>query len=294
MPWPFGRRRGRRPSPTTDAALAEVRLERERLKLELARQVDPEVALTILASRSRGAQQTFTRQPSQLEQLGARLIESKLLEPSDGFSTLQRTLAVIREVREEVVDPEEQDTPSGALQQALSTFGPILVAGLAGVLNPAGYQAAMAQLQAAQQPQPTLQITETLPASLDQPASAPALAGPEPAAEIAELAPEEASNVTPLPIRPATVLHHLQVMPPASFARWALGQPAVGSYLQALATVPDDQLWAQLANLESNWFLREWKDIFGWLRANPERASAVVLAIRAMCTPLPDEDSVAL
>jgi hypothetical protein len=123
----------------------------------------------------------------------------------------------------------------------------------------------------------------------------PAMPRPEPTQTYVEgEIDQEDDNVLPLPVKPATVLANMEGLPPAVFAQWALAQPAVRGQVLALAGVPDDQLMAMLSAAESNPFAREWQDVFKWLRANPERTSAIVQALRTMTAAQDDPDDVAL
>jgi hypothetical protein len=289
--WPFRRRT--RLQKTLQEQLGELKLERERLKLSVGRRIaedNPDLAAALLLGGARGAQAFVTREKS----LAERFFEKKILSDDfDGLDKLERVRRLIREERDEM-DLEETPGPS-PLERTVQTFLPVIAA----VLNPAGFQAVMAP----QQPQPgQVQISETTiaaanpgPVLLPQPVAAanPQLSPAAPPSVTLE--PDlSGGTVYPFPVRAATVLANLEGMPPDAFANWALGQPALSGHLQTLAGMPDQHLASMLAQAETNPFLGEYGQVFLWLRANPERTTAVLEALRARTTSLAVEEDVAI
>ena len=302
--WPFGRRRRQR----ADIALEHdrARLDIHRLKVDVAKQIaadDPRAAAVILWGGSRGAAQTLgVREPSVAE----KYLEKKLLKDAeeDGFDRLLKVREFIREEREEM--GAEYDR-SGAIAQAFERWGPTLMAGLASVLNPAGYQAALLAAQQAQQAQrqPTGQPLPPPPGGtqvgLVQPVAVgpamqsgarPAPAVPEPPEEVVDEG--EPGAVIAFPLRASTVLANLDQMPPAVFARWSLEQPMLGQQIAALAQQTDDQLWKSLETAAANPLAGEFRGVFAWLRNHPPYVEALITSIRAMTVELDEADDVAL
>lgn len=284
----------------------KTRLEIARLKVSVAQQVaadDPRMAAALLWGGAKGAAQTLTaREPT----LAEKYLEAKLLRDSDddGFDRLLKVRQLIREEREEYAG--EYDRSSG-VERAMERFGPTLLAGLASMLNPAGFQAALAAQQqqqasglVAQPPTPPPGGTN---AGMVAPAPPPplqsgAVMGPPPEAEQADDQDQDEENspdVINFPgLRPAVVLANLDAMPPAVFAHWALEQPMLGEQLRALSQQSDDQVWKSLEIASQNPLAGGFKAVFEWLRQHPQQSQAIIEAIRVMTVQLDPEDDVAI
>jgi hypothetical protein len=299
--WPFSRRR--RYQRDVDEAQARGRLEIQRLKIDVAKQVaaeDPRTAAALLWGGARGAAQTLgPREPS----IAEKYLEHKLLKDADedGFERMLRVREMIREERAEV--DSEYGGNSNALTSALERFGPTLLAGLAATLNPAGYQAALVQAQnqqaaaaAAQagQPMPPLPGGTQLPRGPETVSGAvPTPAEPPEQLDDDQEAADNA-DVLLFPLRASTVLANLDAMPPAVFARWILEQPVLGTQMAALAQQSDDQIWQSLEVASTNPLAGEFSQVFAWLRGHPQQATAIVESMRAMTIKLDDADDVAI
>jgi hypothetical protein len=284
MRWPWSRKR--RATPSVEQALGELKVERERLKLQVGKAVvqsNPELALRFLWGGGRNA----AMQTHPEKSLAEKYFEKQVLEGGDGWSKLREMRQLLREERMEMEASYSEDDEQSPIERSLERFGGPLIAGLAALVNPAGYQQAMQAME--EQKRQQVQVAEVS----QQPR--PAMPRPDQAQSYVEgEIDQEDDNVLPLPVKPATVLANMEGLPPAVFAQWALAQPAVRGQVLALAGVPDDQLMAMLAAAESNPFAREWQDVFKWLRANPERTSAIVQALRTMTAAQDDPDDVAL
>lgn len=285
--WPF-KRRGKRKFPAVDEELAQVRVARKRLELSVAKNLadqNPELAARYLLGK--GA--VLTAEKS----LAERFLEAKLLrDDDDGLDKLERLHTFYARKREEMgLDDERDESP---FERALERFGGPVIQAIAAAVNPSGYQQALAQVQAAQQQQPLDEAHQVVTEV------SPRRGGPQvPQHAFADLEPqtEDHRNVVHLfqPINPPLVLANLAGMPPPEFARWALQQPSLAEHMRNLATSTDEQLASSLASMEQNPFFGGWREVFGWLRANPERTGAIVTALRQLLAyQTEDPDDIAL
>lgn len=269
--WPFKRRK--KALLAADEQLALVRVGTARLKLDVGKALaesNPELAARLLWG---GGKAVVTKEKS----LADLYLEKKIL--GDGEDPLDQ-LDKLDQFYERKFGPG--DDRGSSFERALERFGGPLIEAAAMALNPAGYQNIRAQLQAEQQ-QPGQVVTEVRPRV--------------PIHELAELGPqqEDHSNVVLFAITPQMVLTNLAGMPPSEFARWALGQQAVAGHMQNLANCSDEELGATLASAESNPLFGAWRDVFGWLRQNPERTTAIIQSVRALLAyQTEDPDDVAL
>jgi hypothetical protein len=300
--WLFSRRR--RPVPAVRDQLDLLKVEREKLKLSVGRRIadeNPEFAAALLLGNGRGAQ-AFAKEKT----LAERFFEKKILSDDfEGLDKLERVRRLIREERDEM-ELESEPGPSG-FERTIQTFLPVVAA----VLNPTGFQAALAaasvqgQQQQSPLPQvpgpPSLQVAE-VPASGASVPVGSMPAGISAGQQFFSPQPSDQSgagvgvgeNVYPFPIRAAVVLTNLEALEPDAFVRWALSQPALAGPIGNLAAVPDEELPGLLASAEANPLFGEFSEVFGWLRANPQKAVAIVQSLRMHATRLPIEEDVAI